>query len=195
TLSASANPQADYTLLLSMVPSACRYTLSASSQAFEQAGGSASVDIKSGTGCPWLPINPVSWITLDEGSNGSGDGTLKFTVAPNSSIFSRQATLTIAGRGFVVDQAGVGGSCLLKTIEPAQTIFSTLDESDCFFIGNFGDRFAQETYSFEGKAGDRGQILLSGTQQLDLALFGSQGSPVMLSNGNFTLPADGTYRI
>ena len=48
----------------------------------------------------------VSWITIAGGNNAAGNGTVTYRVDANSGTSSRTGTLTIAGRGVTVTQAG-----------------------------------------------------------------------------------------
>lgn len=59
------------------------------------------------SGCGWTAVSNVSWITITSGSSGSGNGTVGYSVAANSSTSPRQGTLIIAGRTFTVSQAGI----------------------------------------------------------------------------------------
>jgi uncharacterized repeat protein (TIGR01451 family) len=86
----------------------CTYNLTPGSKDFDAAGGSQSVAVaaspgSSGSSCPWRAASNVSWITISSGSSGSGNGTLSFTVAPNTGPM-RDGTLTIAGTTFSVHQ-------------------------------------------------------------------------------------------
>ena len=47
-----------------------------------------------------------AWITVTSGSSGTGNGTVSYTVAANTSTTSRTGTLTIAGLTATVTQAG-----------------------------------------------------------------------------------------
>jgi hypothetical protein len=83
----------------------CVYALSATSTNVPATGGNGSVNVTSGAGCTWTAVSNVPWITITSGSNGSGNGTVSFSVAPNTGI-ERSGTITIAGQTFTVNQAG-----------------------------------------------------------------------------------------
>jgi glucose/arabinose dehydrogenase len=75
--------------------------------AFDEAGGPGSVDVTSPGGCPaWTAVSNDPWITITAGDNGTGNGTVDYTVGANPGIPPRSGTLTIAGRTFNVEQAG-----------------------------------------------------------------------------------------
>ena len=82
----------------------CSYSLSSSGQNVPAAGGSGSVNVSSGNGCGWTATSNASWLTVTSGANGSGNGSVGFTAAGHTGA-SRQGTLTIGGKPFVVTQA------------------------------------------------------------------------------------------
>jgi uncharacterized protein (TIGR03437 family) len=84
----------------------CSFALSAASNSFPAAGGSAGVLVTSGTGCSWTASSNADWITVTAGSSGDGNGTVSYTVAANTSSNSRTGSLTIAGIAYTVTQAG-----------------------------------------------------------------------------------------
>ena len=85
----------------------CSYVLSPASQPFEAAGGRASVTVTaSGNECSWTVENSAPWITISSESSNRGNGTVTYSVAPNSDPSTRRAAITIAGKSFEVIQAG-----------------------------------------------------------------------------------------
>ena len=93
----------------------CSYSLSSSGQNVPAAGGSGSVNVSSGNGCGWTATSNANWLTITSGANGAGNGSVGFTAAAHTGP-SRQGTLTIGGKSFVVTQAE---SCSF-TISPEQ---------------------------------------------------------------------------
>jgi hypothetical protein len=99
-------------------------TLTIAGQAFtlEQAGCQNSIkprDYHSGrgpdniliavtaeAGCTWTATSSVSWVTVIEGAEGSGPGTVRLRVEPNEGD-TRSTILTIAGEPFALLQNGV----------------------------------------------------------------------------------------
>jgi uncharacterized delta-60 repeat protein len=84
--------------------SGCSYMLSASSQNFPAAGGGGNFNVSTSAGCAWTAQSNDSWITITGGSSGDGNGTVTFTVAPNTGA-ARTGTITAAGLTFTVNQA------------------------------------------------------------------------------------------
>ena len=66
---------------------------------------SITIDVTAEDGCTWTATSPVSWVTVVEGKNGTGNGTVRLQVEPNTGS-SRSATLTIAGKPFELTQQG-----------------------------------------------------------------------------------------
>ena len=93
----------------------CTFTLSATSTQVATAGGPDSVSVSTVSGCSWMAVSNVPWITITGGSSGSGNGTVSYTVEANPAASARTGTLTIAGQTFTVTQAGA--SCTY-TISP-----------------------------------------------------------------------------
>ncbi len=82
----------------------CSYTLSDNSHSISSVGGDGSVDVTTAGGCSWTVDNVPTWITVTSGNGGTGNGTVSYTVSPNTNGSSRSATLEIAGRNYVVSQ-------------------------------------------------------------------------------------------
>jgi len=84
----------------------CSYTLSPTSASFPASGGSGSISVNTQSGCNWNTSGTPSWISILSGS-GTGNGTMSYTVAPNTGTTDRFSTLTVAGQIFSVSQKGV----------------------------------------------------------------------------------------
>jgi Zn-dependent metalloprotease len=84
--------------------------ISPTSASHPASGGTGSVSVTAGTGCSWSAVSNAAFISITGGASGTGNGTVSYSVASNTSTTSRTGTLTIAGRTFSVTQAGTGGS-------------------------------------------------------------------------------------
>lgn len=84
--------------------SGCTYTLSAPGQSIAAAGGSSSVGVVAGAGCPWTAAAQVPWIAITEGASGAGTGAVQFTVQPNTTGAPRTGTIAVAGHTYTVNQ-------------------------------------------------------------------------------------------
>jgi all-beta uncharacterized protein len=63
------------------------------------------ITVTADPGCTWTATSPVSWVTVVEGRDGSGTGTVRLLVQPNNDE-ARSTTLTIAGQPFNLLQNG-----------------------------------------------------------------------------------------
>ncbi len=94
--------------------SACGYGISPQSASYSASGGTGSVAVTASQGCGWTALSGVPWVTVTGGSPGSGNGTVNYSVAANTSGSSRTGTLTIGGQSFQITQAGTGCSYALS---------------------------------------------------------------------------------
>ncbi|HEX9961699.1 MAG TPA: BACON domain-containing carbohydrate-binding protein, partial [Pyrinomonadaceae bacterium] len=86
---------------------ACPFDISAGTQAFPAAGGGGSFQINIPGGCGWTATSSSSFVNVTPGA-GDGDGTINFTVAPNTGGL-RTASITVSNglvtRTFLIQQA------------------------------------------------------------------------------------------
>ena len=86
------------------------------------AGGSQSAAVTTASGCNWTGVsNSTSWITVTNGSSGTGDGTVTYNVAARTQQTSRTGTLTIAGQTVTVTQSGTCNYTLAPTTQSVGT--------------------------------------------------------------------------
>ncbi len=84
--------------------SGCSYSITPTNINVTSGGENGTMNVITGAGCSWTAVSNDSWITVTNGSIGSGNGSVGFTVAANSGV-ARTGTLTIAGQTFTVNQA------------------------------------------------------------------------------------------
>lgn len=85
-------------------PTTCSPTAgAASTSTFGAEGGNATVSVTAGTGCAWTAASNASFITISQGSAGTGNGTVQFTVAANTGA-ERTGNITVAGTTIAVVQ-------------------------------------------------------------------------------------------
>jgi glucose/arabinose dehydrogenase len=83
----------------------CTYSISPTSATFGKAVSTGSVSVTASSGCAWTATSNASWITITGGSNGSGNGTVGYSVAAyTAKPKKRSGTITIAGKTFQVMQ-------------------------------------------------------------------------------------------
>lgn len=93
-------------------------TIGACSNSLSQTGLNAGPGAISGTlnviaaaVCTWTAISQVDWIHVTSGAEGTGNGTVGFSVDANTGSAARTGTVTIAGQTFTVTQAAATSSC------------------------------------------------------------------------------------
>jgi subtilisin family serine protease len=84
----------------------CSFSLSQPGLTISRTGGSGSVNVLAQGGCSWGAFSSANWITVPLTAAGTGNGTVNFTVAPNTTGASRTGTINIGGQTFTVTQAG-----------------------------------------------------------------------------------------
>ncbi len=82
----------------------CSYSIDDPSHTFPSNGGSHDFDIITQTGCSWSASPSAGWVNITSGSSSSGNGTVSYTVQPNTSANSRQATITVQGQQHNITQ-------------------------------------------------------------------------------------------
>ncbi len=85
----------------------CTYTLSPGNSSFTSSGGTGTVSVSTGSGCSWgAATYNATWLAITSGIDGSGNGTVTYSVAPNTGSSSRSFTMNVAGQTFTVTQGG-----------------------------------------------------------------------------------------
>jgi hypothetical protein len=150
---------------------ACTYALSAGGQTFPAAGGAGSVGVVAGSGCPWTASSAANWITFVGSASGTGNGSVTYQAAANSSG-SRSGVLTVAGLPFTVEEA-------------APLVVAT---SATLLSGFTGGAYAQDL-SATGGVTPYTWTLVSGALPAGLAISGAAiaGTPTTAGTFTFTL--------
>lgn len=94
---------------ISQAGQACVFTVSPISFSVPKEGGAGEVTVTAQAGCDWQAINnSPGFVTVLVGANGNGDGTVKFSVAPNSTGALRESELVVAGQKVSIAQFAAG---------------------------------------------------------------------------------------
>jgi hypothetical protein len=101
----------------------CTYSIAPTSQNVGAGGGTGSVGVTAGSGCPWTAGSNASWIHVTSGGSGSGNGSVGYSVDANTTSTPRSGTMTIAGQTFTVNEAAAA-SCTYS-ISPTRATFSS----------------------------------------------------------------------
>ena len=92
-------------------PQPCSYELSPGSADFNKDGGPGTFSVAAAPGCAWTARSSASWVTITGTNQGSGSGTVSYTVSRQLAVSSRTTTIEVAGRTFTVRQSGDAGAC------------------------------------------------------------------------------------
>jgi hypothetical protein len=83
----------------------CTYSLSSTTEAVADGGGSGAITVTAPSGCTWTATSSASWLTVTSGTSGSGNGTVQYSAAAHTGASPRSATLTVATQTVTVNQA------------------------------------------------------------------------------------------
>ncbi len=113
----------DSRLTIRQEAASCSFTLAPLAQSMAAAGEPGSATITAAPGCAWTATSNAAWISLTSPASGSGNGTVSFTVSPNTGV-ERTGTLTIAGQTLTVVQAAAttGTACTYVIAPTTQTL-------------------------------------------------------------------------
>ena len=136
---------AGQTFTITQLGDICISSVFPESASFPASGGDASVSVTAPSGCLWR-AESHSWITIILGDSGNGDGTVIYSVAPNTSTSPRtgQISFGLFGPSLTVTQAGVAS--LPPTLPPGsgptgrEIVRFFLQESFNSSTGNFAGR-------------------------------------------------------
>ncbi len=93
----------------------CVFAISPTNVIFTAAGGDGGVIVTATDGCAWTATNNDSFITINSGTSGTGNGTVSFTVAADANSGEITGTVTVAGQTFTVIQTGIDCTFLLDS--------------------------------------------------------------------------------
>ncbi|MFY9557501.1 MAG: BACON domain-containing carbohydrate-binding protein, partial [Blastocatellia bacterium] len=142
---------------LSALFNSCSYSVAPLNHAFTASGGTGSATVTTTPGCLWSASSNANWIVITSGATGTGNGTVIYSVAANTSPVSRNGTLLVAGQTVFISQPGSSAGCAVNPINPGQTVNAALTNADCISpIRSFGlASFFADRYSFSGTAGQQ----------------------------------------
>ena len=111
--------------------SGCTYTLSTGNLNMPASGGTASVGVTAGSGCPWTVTNTYSSaVTITSGASGTGNGTINLTVAANAGFNAENFYLSIGTATLSIAQAG---ACTY-TFNPTNASFTSSGGTGSFGV-------------------------------------------------------------
>jgi endo-1,4-beta-xylanase len=114
TLTFAANPGAARTATVTVAgtsvtvsqEAACTYTVDTLSTGFSLAGGSATIPIATGSGCPWSASSTLDWVSFTGSASGAGDGSVTIQAARDAGA-ARSGIITIAGQPVTISEGAL----------------------------------------------------------------------------------------
>lgn len=76
-------------------PARCGVTATTNPSTFPAEGGSGTLTVSSARECSWSASSRADWISLAAPTDGQGDGTVRYTVAPNPVATARSGALVV----------------------------------------------------------------------------------------------------
>ncbi|MBC2711500.1 MAG: BACON domain-containing protein [Desulfosarcina sp.] len=105
------------------ITSDCTYSISSTNNTISSGGGTGRFYVStSSTSCEWYAETNATWVTITSESSGIGDGTVTYTVSPNTGA-SRTAVINIAGQTHTVNQESAG--CTYNISPTSRKVAST----------------------------------------------------------------------
>jgi uncharacterized repeat protein (TIGR03803 family) len=96
----------------------CTYSINPTNASFEAAGGSDAISVTASNGCAWTAMSSDDFITITSGNSGSGNGTVHYTVAANSSSVIRSGSISIQDQTLTITQSGTSTESCTFTLSP-----------------------------------------------------------------------------
>ncbi len=81
----------------------CTCSISPTRTEFTYQFGTGTIAVTAGPGCSWIATTSYSWIHIDSGSSGTGNGTVAYSVSPNTGG-TRIGRIYISGNTFTINQ-------------------------------------------------------------------------------------------
>ena len=101
---------------------ACAPSINSTGQSVGSGGATGSVGVTAGAGCAWSATSNAGWITLTGAAAGTGNGSVPYSVAANTSTSARTGTLTVAGLTYSVNQAALSCSYTVSPTSQAMPV-------------------------------------------------------------------------
>ena len=145
--------------------SGCSVSINPSDASPGSGASTGSVSVSAGNGCAWTASSNASWLTIPSGANGSGNGTVNYSVAANSEG-ARNGTLTIGGKTFTVNQAGgctfnVSPTTIATTALGGNETVTVTAPQGCAWTATSSANWIDVASPGDGKGSGNGNVRLS----------------------------------
>jgi PKD repeat protein len=92
------------TQTITVTPGSCSYQISPTSATIYSSGGSQSFSLSTTSNCSWTASSDASWLTIANGTSGTGSKTITYSAAANTTTSQRTGHITAGGRTFTLTQ-------------------------------------------------------------------------------------------
>jgi hypothetical protein len=83
----------------------CSFFIDQTNRSFSASAATGNISVTAGEGCDWTAVsNSPGFITITAGSQGTGNGTVVYSITANTTTSPRNGTITVAGQTFTVFQ-------------------------------------------------------------------------------------------
>jgi len=114
-------------------PTTCTYDLSPDGADFSKDEARDTFTVSTPDACAWTAASTAAWLVVISGGQGTGPGTVSYSVARNTESSDRTANITVADKTFRIRQAGDVGACqfsvapvMFNPCMPAGTVTTTV---------------------------------------------------------------------
>jgi hypothetical protein len=104
------------------VSSPCSFSITPPTASFDYSASTGSFSVSTGTGCEWTAVSQASWVVVSSGAQGTGPGSVSFSVAANPNPATRSATILAAGSNFNLSQAAAPQTCAYSLSSDGRTV-------------------------------------------------------------------------
>jgi uncharacterized protein (TIGR03437 family) len=94
------------------------FTLGSSTTTVAGGGGTGTVQVSAPASCSWTASTSDSWLTIQSGASGSGNGGITFVATANSGS-ARQGVLLVGALGVLISQAPQIAAPVVVALSPA----------------------------------------------------------------------------
>jgi uncharacterized protein (TIGR03437 family) len=101
---------------------ACTYSISPANATVSGLGESGSIAVSAPSGCAWTASSRDSWLIVDSGASGSGNGTVRYRAETNPSSNPRTGEIEVAGQVFTVNQARLPPPPVIASVNNAASL-------------------------------------------------------------------------
>lgn len=105
----------DQVFNLTQAGTGCAVSISPTQAVIPAEGGAGLIEVRTAPACAWTATSNAAWISLAPPASGEGDGSVRFTVAANTTGQARTGLISIGEQFFTVSQGATSCSYSLST--------------------------------------------------------------------------------